>query len=476
MTKRAALYARKSTQDRTNPGKSVADQLREAASEAEARGWKVVSSHQDDGISASRHSRVHRPGYAALLADVDQRRIDAVVMAEQSRATRRLSDLGTLLESCADSEVVLVVGKRLIDPSDPNDLMMAGVTGAVDASESERTRQRVLRGMRGSATAGRPHGRNVYGYARTYDPETRALVDVLPDTRAATVRTVFAGFLGGRSLRSLAADLNGEGAATPTGQGQWSPSQVRRILRNPTYAGLRAHNGDVVGEAVWQGIVPVDEWRRAKVLLDDPSRGGFRGNEIVHYLTRILRCGLCGGVMRVLNRKNGGPAYTCIECHRLAITKVRTELAVAEVIVLRLSQPDAAAALRPDAGEGGVEADREVSLKRVALDEARAAYADGKISVATLSDVDQRLTRSIDDLEAAARHRAGPRLPAGVLVDPVTAWEGLDAEQRREVCRALLERIVVKPTGRGHRYKDLAAVLNRLTFEWKVLGSEESAT
>jgi recombinase len=44
------------------------------------------------------------------------------------------------------------------------------------------------------------------------------------------------------------------------------------MLRNPRYAGLRYHQGEYVGEAVWPAIVSADTWRALTSIINDPAR------------------------------------------------------------------------------------------------------------------------------------------------------------------------------------------------------------
>src|ERR1700686_5589816 len=72
MTPRVAIYARVST---TNHGQDVSLQTRELEQFAEARGWHLVDSYLDLGISGSKDKR---PELDRLMADAPKRRFAAV--------------------------------------------------------------------------------------------------------------------------------------------------------------------------------------------------------------------------------------------------------------------------------------------------------------------------------------------------------------------------------------------------------------
>jgi DNA invertase Pin-like site-specific DNA recombinase len=71
--RRPALYVRVSTDHQ-----SVENQVRELREVAERRGWVLVETYQDAGISGSK-GRAQRPGLDALLKDASRRKFDVVM-------------------------------------------------------------------------------------------------------------------------------------------------------------------------------------------------------------------------------------------------------------------------------------------------------------------------------------------------------------------------------------------------------------
>ena len=53
---------------------------------------------------------------------------------------------------------------------------------------------------------------------------------------------------------------------------KWQGSTLRRVLISPRIAGLREHNGEVVGKAVWPAIIDEATHDRLVGLLKNPSR------------------------------------------------------------------------------------------------------------------------------------------------------------------------------------------------------------
>ena len=89
--------------------------------------------------------------------------------------------------------------------------------------------------------------------------------------------------LAGEPVRSLARDLNGRGICTSTG-GQWSAQTLKRMLASGRISGQRDHQprdmartkrplvGEIVGDAVWPGIISKEDTARLRALLMDPRR------------------------------------------------------------------------------------------------------------------------------------------------------------------------------------------------------------
>ena len=48
------------------------------------------------------------------------------------------------------------------------------------------------------------------------------------------------------------------------------------FLRKPRNAGLRAHNGEIVGKGTWPALVDESTWRAAQAVLNAPGRAPGR--------------------------------------------------------------------------------------------------------------------------------------------------------------------------------------------------------
>ena len=83
--RRAAAYGRISKDDLDNR-EGVDDQLVRAEAAIERRGWAFMASFRDDDISA--YSGKRRPGYDALMHEVEAGRVDTIVLRHLDRLWR----------------------------------------------------------------------------------------------------------------------------------------------------------------------------------------------------------------------------------------------------------------------------------------------------------------------------------------------------------------------------------------------------
>ncbi|WP_343907290.1 recombinase family protein, partial [Nocardioides aquiterrae] len=182
----AAIYARiSSDQDGTRAG--VGRQVEDCRKLAADLGWTVAAEYVDNDLSA--YTGKHRPEYQRMMADLAEGLIDAVLVYNIDRLTRRPAELE------AFSEAIQAAGVRHVRfvTGDANMLTDDGmlhlrILGAFAAKESANISRRIMRKMEQVAAEGRPHG----GSQRPFGYE-RDMVTVIP-TEAEILRTVVARF------------------------------------------------------------------------------------------------------------------------------------------------------------------------------------------------------------------------------------------------------------------------------------------
>jgi DNA invertase Pin-like site-specific DNA recombinase len=153
MTPKMAIYARVST---TNHGQDVGVQTRELEQFAEARGWHLVDSYIDAGVSGAKDSR---PELNRLMADAHKRRFDVVAVWRFDRFARSVSHLLRALETFNALGISFVSLSENVDTTTPTGKMIFTVLGAVAELERSLIAERVRAGLRNARAKGKTLGR-----------------------------------------------------------------------------------------------------------------------------------------------------------------------------------------------------------------------------------------------------------------------------------------------------------------------------
>lgn len=449
---RAIIYCRVSSDPRAR-GKSVAEQESDCRNIATTNGWTVGEVLVDNDRGASRYSKGDRPAYRRLAEILSPG--DVLVTWEASRAQRDLGAYLQLRTLCEERGVPWCYAGKLHDLTAGDDRFLTGLDALLAEKEVEQTRERVLRSVRANAAAGRPHGKLPYGYMIVRDPDTGQPVDRVPNTDTAPiVREIVRRVLAGDSLYALCKELNDRGIPGPRpkrdgSKSPWIPVTMRKIVESPTYAGLRTHRGQVVGEGTWEPLITMDEHERMKAVLADPRRLTQRGSEPRWLLSGIARCGVCGSKMNRLNNR-GYDAYVCHEKSCVARKIVDVDTFVTEAVIRRLEDQGLAGQIDSDdtAYADALDAVRALQQR---LDAFTDSAAEGELTPAALARIEGRLRPQIEVAEARMRALSrSPIVAQAAGPDAAGRWEAMGVRDRRELVRALVDVRIVK-VGKGRR-------------------------
>jgi len=151
--KRAAIYARVSTQ-----GQTVNNQLQELRNVAERHGWEVVSEYKDRGISGAK-GRDKRPQFDAMLKAANRREFDVIMSWSVDRLGRSLQHLVEFLQDVHAKGVDLYLHQQNIDTSTPSGKAMFQMVGVFAEFERSMIRERVMAGLARARKEGKVLGR-----------------------------------------------------------------------------------------------------------------------------------------------------------------------------------------------------------------------------------------------------------------------------------------------------------------------------
>ena len=150
---RAAVYLRVSTGEQT-----TANQARELEAAAAARGWTIVATYSDAGISGAK-GRDGRPQLDLMLRDAVKRRFDVVMVWAVDRLGRSLPDLIASMQELHGAKVDLFMLQQGIDTTTPAGKAMFGMLGVFSEFERSMIQARVRSGLDRAKAAGVTLGR-----------------------------------------------------------------------------------------------------------------------------------------------------------------------------------------------------------------------------------------------------------------------------------------------------------------------------
>jgi len=209
-TRPAVGYVRVSTEKQAEWGVSL------EAQDAKIRAMAALQDAQlvDVIVDAESAKDLNRPGMARLLALVESRAVQTVIVAKLDRLTRSVRDLGELLERFQRRGVSLVSVAESLDTKTAAGRLVLNVMASVSQWEREAIGERTRDAMRHMQTAGQYTGGSVpFGYQLLSDGQhlnpnaaEQTIVSRVGELRAA-----------GYSLRAVAHELNAQGYTTRRG-------------------------------------------------------------------------------------------------------------------------------------------------------------------------------------------------------------------------------------------------------------------
>jgi DNA invertase Pin-like site-specific DNA recombinase len=303
---RAGIYVRLSV-NRDGTETSTQRQEQDCRRLAEQKDWDVAEVYRDTDLSAF-NTKVRRPSYERMMADVGAGLLDAVICWKIDRLSRSMHDYTATLRHLSDHDVVLASYSDPVDTSTPMGRAMLHISGVFAELESDTISYRVKRAARMVAEQGRPSGGGFRPFG--YDADGIAV----REDEAELLREAAGRFLAGETLRRICFDWNARGIPTTTGR-EWSSSVLSTTLRRDRNAGWRRHGKDL-HPAAWEAIINEATHLRLLNALGDSRRRTVRGGPRRHLLSGYVRCGRCGRNMHVLSRQAAGESFTRWRCRR----------------------------------------------------------------------------------------------------------------------------------------------------------------
>ncbi len=320
---RCAIYTRKSTEEGLNQDFNSLDAQRDAG-EAYIRsqageGWRLLPDQYDDGGFTG--ANMERPALRRLMADIQDKKVDCVVVYKVDRLSRSIRDFAKIMEILEKHGATFVSVTQQFNTTTSLGRLTLNILLSFAQFEreiiSERTRDKqILARKRGKWTGGHlPLG---------YDLEEGNLV--VNEEEASRVRQVFEWYLEGQPVHGIAAkceDRRWNHKQWTTKDGKvfgghpMRKCHIYTMLANPLYAARIRADGEIVA-ATHPRIVDDNTFDLVQQKLKENTRnpGGEHRPRLEALLRGLLYCSCCGSAMSPSYSSSSTRRYRYYVCLR----------------------------------------------------------------------------------------------------------------------------------------------------------------
>jgi DNA invertase Pin-like site-specific DNA recombinase len=265
---RCAIYTRKSTEEGLEQDFNSLDAQREACAafiqSQKQEGWTAIpKTYNDGGYSGG---SMERPALKQLLADIEAKRVDVIVVYKVDRLTRSLSDFAKLVEIFDRCGVSFVSVTQQFNTT----TSMGRLTLNILLSFAQFERELIGERVRDKVAASKKKGMWMGGTVPLgYDIKNRKLI--VNKAEAKTVVEIYRRYLKLKSVPALREDLDASGIRSKRrvrsdgseyGHQKLSQGALYLMLQNLTYRGEATHKGKaypgehaaIVDKPLWDAV------------------------------------------------------------------------------------------------------------------------------------------------------------------------------------------------------------------------------
>ncbi len=194
--------------------------------------WEFVNVYTDEGISGTNTKK--REGFNRMVADALDGKIDLILTKSISRFARNTVDTLTTVRRLKEKNVEVYFEKENIYTLDAKGEVMITIMSSLAQEESRSISENVTWGKRRSMEEGKFS--LAYKCFLGYEKGEDGLPQIVEE-EARIVRKIYQMFLDGKTVRTIADYLTGQGIPTPRGKEKWPVSTIISILTNEKYKG-----------------------------------------------------------------------------------------------------------------------------------------------------------------------------------------------------------------------------------------------
>lgn len=441
---KAACYVRVSTENQLE-NYSIEEQTDRLQSFCRAKDIKIVKFYTDGGYSGG---NTNRPALQKMLADIEKRQINAVIVYKLDRLSRSQKDTLMLIEDkFLANDVDFISVNENFDTSTPFGRAMIGILSVFAQLEKDQITERFTMGRIGRAKQGYFHGG---GYAPTgYDYIDGELI--VNEYEALQVRELFERFKKGYSIHNCWRYMQSH---YTTKYGAWkSEVLVRDVLKNEVYIGKIKFAGKTY-PGKHTPIIPEDLFYEVQNILQHRrsyestyGRSPFRAATL---LSGFIYCGRCQaryhgehGNYSCYSRTKGSPKYIMDPNCKNKKWKIEK---LDQLVIDFICSFDYTASLHTPAEPKAPDYSRQIAEIEKKIDRMLDLYQLGSISLDTISLRVDALTKEKDALTKAMENQNKPARMEDFIAAKdkfVSILQSGTLEEKRACLGILVKKIVI---------------------------------
>jgi site-specific DNA recombinase len=288
-TVRCAIYTRKSTEEGLQQEFNSLDAQREASEAFVAsqkhEGWQVITEHFDDGGYTG--GNMDRPALKRLLAAVEARSVDCIVVYKVDRLSRSLLDFARIIEVFDRNGVSFVAVTQQFNTTSS----LGRLTLNILLSFAQFEREIISERTRDKMSAARRKGKWIGGHpVLGYDIDSKGGRIIVNPAEAEQVRTLFGLYLAKGSTLPVLQETQRVGLVSKRwttedgkvrGGKAFTRGSLHATLTNVLYTGMVDHKG-VLYEGEHERIIDQETWDRVhETLRHNGSDKGARHQIVI---------------------------------------------------------------------------------------------------------------------------------------------------------------------------------------------------
>ncbi len=213
--------------------------------------WKFAGLFADDGKSAT--STKSRCDFTSMIAKCMAGKIDMIITKSVSRFARNTVDCLQTIRKLKDRNIGILFEKENIYTLESTGELLITILSSQAQEESRNLSENIRWGLTRQYEKGiiNVNYKKFMGYTKGSDGE----LTIVPE-EAEEVRNIFRWYLEDKSFDSIAKTLQKEGVRTVTGNKNWCPSVISKMVSNEKYC----------GDALLQKIYTIDFLTRKRVI------------------------------------------------------------------------------------------------------------------------------------------------------------------------------------------------------------------